>query len=138
MTDSQSSDYACSLLSLPFYQSTDDEFMSIINNVPLSNAQNNLADNNVLSFNVFDVEDCDSVNPLSAMDPDNNFFNTVFDSDLVTSSYYNESTFNTMYDNLNCISPMSFLHLNLRSVTKNINSLENYLPLLDLNFKFLH
>ena len=137
MVDDQSSNFACPLLTLPFSHISEDDFFSIINEMSMSNFQIQ-SDENECVFNVFDLEDNDSENPLSPFDPDNNFFCTLNNFDSLNSKYYNDVEFNLMWDKLNCVpQTMSLLHLNLRSAPKNLSNLENYLSLLSPKFQLI-
>ena len=125
------------LLSLPFYHTDDDEFQTLFNDLPLSCNHTPSNDMSSYVYNVLDFEDNESVNPLSAVDPDYNFYHPMYDMNFSTSDYYCDEDFNAMYENGNVSPCTSFLHLNVRSIPSNLNNLENYLSLLEHKFQII-
>lgn len=92
-----------------------------------------------LQFNVFELNNDQSIFPLSNVDPDIQYFNNAvcFDN-LSKCNYYLEDEFNKttldMNINNNCL---SLIHLNIRSISANLYSFKNYLSLLDFQFKII-
>ena len=85
-------------------------------------------------FVPFELNDSDHVSGLSDVDPDLNFFST-YNQVSAKCNYYLESSFNEdIAKNTRTKDVFSVFHANIRSVSKNLNSLENYLKM--LNHKF--
>ena len=90
--------------------------------------------NQELIFSPFDFND-NSNSPLHDIDPDIQFYNDLYSDSLQPCDYYLEEIFNAKVTkekvgDQNC----SMMHLNIRSVQKNIGTLESYLA--TLNHKF--
>ena len=87
-------------------------------------------------FNVFELNDDHQINPLVDIDPDIQFYNasncidSVFKCDyyLEDSFIKKKSSFN--FDDTN----LSLLHLNIRSIPKNLTGLSEYLSAINFNF----
>ena len=93
--------------------------------------------NQELIFSPFDLNE-DYVNPLNDIDPDQQFYHDMFRESLSSCDYFLENTFNEKISR-EYISDNSFslLHVNIRSVPKNLNSLTNYLETLKHKFSII-
>ena len=91
-------------------------------------------ENQELIFSPFDFND-NFDNPLHDADPDIQFYNNHYSGSLQACDYYLENMFNDKIKKSK-ISNQSFsvLHMNIRSMQKNLGSLENYLETLDHKF----
>ena len=91
-------------------------------------------ENQELIFSPFDFND-NFDTPLHDVDPDIQFYNKHYSGSLQDCDYYLENMFNEKIKKCK-ISNQSFsvLHMNIRSMQKNLGSLENYLEALDHNF----
>ena len=83
-----------------------------------------------LTFNTFNKE---NILLDDSFDPDNNFFDT---HDIPKTTYFTPDTLKTMIKENNDIS-FSVLHLNIRSLNKNFESLKNLLAELNYYFKII-
>ena len=82
----------------------------------------------------FALNDSDHVSGLSDEDPDLNFFST-YNQVSAKCIYYLESSFNKDIAQNTCTEDVvSLCHANIRSVSKNLNSLENYMKMLNHEF----
>ena len=87
-------------------------------------------------FNPFDLNDINDLTPISHIDPDKQYFNTV--TERGNSLYYNEESFNDRCTSLgNPKHNISVIHLNIRSVHKNLNNFECYLRNFSHQFKVI-
>ena len=87
-------------------------------------------------FNPFDLNDINDLTPISHIDPDKHYFNTV--TECCNSLYYNEESFNDRCTSLgNPKHNISVIHLNIRSVHKNLNNFECYLRNFSHQFKVI-
>ena len=86
------------------------------------------------SFLPFELNDNDHVSALSDVDPDFNFFSS-YNQVGAKCNYYLESSFNEDIAENKCVKNVfSVCHANIRSVCKNLNSLESYLNTLNHEF----
>ena len=87
-------------------------------------------------FNPFDLNDINDLTPISHIDPDKQYFNTV--TERCNSLYYNEESFNDRCTSLgNPKHNISVIHLNIRSLHKNLNNFECYLRNFSHQFKVI-
>ena len=119
------------------YNCLDDEdfieaFVESWENQPLVSFET--LENQELIFSSFDFND-NFDNPLHDADPDIQFYNNHYSGSLQACDYYLENMFNDKIKKSK-ISNQSFsvLHMNIRSMQKNLGSLENYLETLDHKF----
>ena len=90
-------------------------------------------------FIPFELNKGHDVHPMFDVDPDLQFFNDMYNNGSYNSSnYYIEDTFNSRCQDLmlssNCF---SMIHLNVRSVTRNLSHFLLYLKLLNLKFSII-
>ena len=91
-------------------------------------------------LNPFELNDSDhDYSPTNGNDPDVNYFNNYNYNIYSHSKYFSDDIFNKQYhdmqlDNNNQI---SLLHLNIRSVQKNLSNLANFMELLDNKFQVI-
>ena len=103
-----------------------------LNNFPFEHLSNH-------EFNPFEWNEDNELVPLYDMDPDLQFFNdnTYVQNDF-TCDYYIEETFNNKCAELS-LNDLNFsiFHLNVRSLPKHFNELQNYLTNLNLKFSVI-
>ena len=74
-------------------------------------------------------------NFLDELDPDTNVTNVLYNNEC---KYYNEDSFNELLrSEPNIIDSLSLLHVNIRSVPKNLSELQNYMECLNTNFSIV-
>ena len=126
---------SCMKQALPFnHFEDDDEFYNAINEP--KNAEGKIFSMIERKFsNISEISNYDETdNPLSSNDPDVNFLNEQSDS-LEQCCYYTESRFHSMCDNFNVNSKnLSLMHVNVRGVQSNYNSLAAYIHSLNHAF----
>ena len=86
------------------------------------------------AFVPFDLNE-DIRTPLVESDPDIQYFLGAISNNLNSCDYYIEDTFNDRFESLSinhCC--LSILHLNIRSIPRNLSSLQTYLNNLDIQF----
>ena len=130
----------CSQSSLPFnHFSDDDHFIEAISSdwrneprIPL-----NLINDIDKIFLPFDLNTNENL-PLHDADPDIQYYQAVCNNTLNSCEYHLEDSFNNMISKLDIKSRcFSLLHMNIRSIPKNISKLENYLHLLNHEFSII-
>ena len=82
-------------------------------------------------FNPFEIDDETVLFPLFNADPDFNFYNNA--AQAATSDYYVEDSFNAEFDGVSGQS-LSVIHLNVRSVPRNLDKFVHYISNLKVNF----
>ena len=139
---STSSDWICCCCSVsifPFNHIEDDiEFTNVLAETWFFNDMYTIEDLNSRLFTPFEIDKAHNDIAIDDFDPDLNFFKDLKVS-ADTSTYYSEDKFNTFIStqNIGASVPLSFLHLNIRSVPKNIDKLESYLHTLDFKFPII-
>ena len=115
---------------LPFCQLDDDEFSLAV--FELINGTVHFTEDRLFSlkFNPLLSEKHRSLALSSDLDPDLNFFYDSNESDYYTEDQFNNQFFKKM-PNTQCL---SFLHLNIRNLSRNIDSLTNMMA--EINAKF--
>ena len=125
----------CQQCVFPFKWLDDDDFMDAI--------RNNSSEYLELFENIEDVLqiiECDEANtrlPIDDLDPDQNFYNDYRPDINCNCKYFNEDSFDTNFTKTNAKNienPVSFWHINIRSVPKNVSSFEYFL----INLKWAH
>ena len=119
----------CTQTNLPFNHFNDDsDFLSAILEGP-----SRLTDVNCPSL-LFDVLTLDNDNPFTRFDPDVSYFNGISDTSVLSSKYYSADEFNNEIKRESSKSGFSMLHINIRSVNKNLCNLIHYMETLDSSF----
>ena len=121
----------------PFNQTEEDEefleFLSELQENDLLIPLNILIDQNK-SFTPFELNE-DLNLPLIDSDPDVQFYNNQCNNSLHSCDYYLEDSFNNKVSDLNLSTGcLSMVHMNIRSIVKNLNEFDLYLN--DLNHEF--
>lgn len=120
------------LESMPFSHLNDEEFFSVIsgtNSIIYDDINDRVKD---LSFNPFDFNDNDIAID-SSVDPDLNFFG-MQSNQLSSCNYFVEDQFNHKIAKSHNKDNFSLFHINIRSLNRNFEDLQNYLGLLNINF----
>ena len=131
----------CSEAIFPFNHLTDDqEYISAVSDsqqVPCHN--NNPILSNSLEFSPFMMNDDNIVPHLSDIDPDLQFFNdTTYLQNVLTCDYHHESSFNSKLHSLGIDdTSFSMMHLNIRSIPKNLCKFQEYLSNLNIQFSVI-
>ena len=76
------------------------------------------------------------ISPLCEIDPDLHFYNSV-DFHLLKCNYYEESSFAQIADMANLSQSLSFCHLNIRSIKKNLSNFVTYMDCLGFRFSII-
>ena len=101
----------------------------------------NVTEMGVLTFNLFDLDNDEhrSTRVLEDADPDTNFFKETLNKTAAKCYITLEEEFNNIYNHYNLSSDrlLSLLHLNVRSIAKNLDHLRNYLKLLTHEFAII-
>ena len=130
----------CTQSSLPFNHFTDDDdFIEALSSdwrtesiIPLDFVNN--LDKMFLPFDLNTNENL----PLHDADPDIQYYQMVCNSTLNSCDYHLEDSFNNMISRLDITNEcLSLLHMNIRSMPKNMNKFENYLELLNHKFSII-
>ena len=90
-------------------------------------------------LNPFELNDSDhDYSPMNGNDPDVNYFNN-YNYNIYSHSKYFSDIFNKQYHDmqLHNNNQISLLHLNIRSVQKNLSNLANFMELLDKKFQVI-
>ena len=132
----------CTEKIFPFNHITDEEEFKKIAFENNASAKKHLVSLEILNkkiFNPFELNGIENVSenlPLSDVDPDLQFFNDPnYNNVHATSDYYTEESFCSKYNQLLVDqNRFSLLHLNIRSIPKNLTQLEKYLLLLKHDF----
>lgn len=131
----------CLESTLPFvHMRDDDDFISSITNLCNKSVPFSLEELERRIFNPFEYNELSHNTPLSSLDPDYQYFNTMSDNAVsYPCEYYTEDNFNTMCTRtkFNGSSGLSLLHLNIRSCQKNFSDFEVYLDSLNVTFPFI-
>ena len=89
-----------------------------------------------MSFNPFELNEDSTFSSLPSLDPDQNYFNENIYH--INSNYYLESDFNKLYQKQYKNSDgISLVHVNIRSLLKNMNNFELYLDGLEIDFNVI-
>ena len=129
----------CSASIFPFNQFDDNnEFINAIADNWFINDIYTLEDLDKRIFTPFEIDESQNEILLDDFDPDTNFFRDLNITPNST-SYFSEDNFNSHITSLlqNVSMPLSFVHLNIRSVPKNIDKLSSYLDSLQIKFSFI-
>ena len=130
----------CTASVFPFNHFDDDDiFQSVIleNLVSKCSITLEILNNQDKLFTPFELND-DDTSPLSDVDPDLQYYNSISNMNHSSCNYHLEDTFNNKKAQLNIESnSFSMIHTNIRSIPKNLNSFENYLDGLDHNFSII-
>ena len=122
---------------LPFNSISDEnEFINAISESWNFSSSVSFDELNSLVFNPFELNSDNSHLPIYDTDPDLQYFNdTTYITDASHCDYYLEHSFNKKCKSLEVDNEcFSLMHLNIRSIPKNLDSLIRYLDGLDLNF----
>lgn len=106
----------------------DDEFISSTCNID----NINLDELKRMIFVPFELNDEKHAIPMYDIDPDVNVFHN-YSNNFMSSQYYTEDMFNTNVKNYSPLS-MSMIHLNIRSIPKNLDNFLNYTSNLHYDF----
>ena len=126
----------CLSSNLPFnHYSDEDEFLNSVH--VKDHFEPNWDSFSQKLFNPFDFNHNDNDIPLNDADPGLNFYNEIFGSFSAICNYYQEDSFNVMSQknvaaNYQC--PLSLGNINIRSMNRNFQSVQQYLAI--LNFEF--
>ena len=125
---------------LPFNNVDDDDvFFTNISELWFDLPKINFAVLNNKLFIPFEINDGRNHLPMYDNDPDFHFFSQAhFVNSLCNSQYHLEDSFNAMIDtNMPDQSLLSLFHMNIRSLPAHIKELEDYLSLLNYNFRII-
>ena len=115
----------------------DDSFRKEIQNLSTANFLNSEITDQFL-INPEELNTTDQDDLLSDLDPDSNYLNEEYNSENTLCKYYEINDFNKLTSNLdNSKSHFSLMHLNIRSVPKNLDKLDNILHLFNHNFSII-
>ena len=126
----------CAETEFPFnHFSEDEDFIKVLSENWSSVSSIHLNHLNSLEFNPFDTNDGENL-PLQNIDPDLQFYNdSTYLENVSNCQYYNEESFikkcTEVSADSNCF---SLIHLNIRSIPKNLSQFEDYLHILNLSF----
>lgn len=130
----------CTAYEFPFNQlDNNDEFMHVLSNNWESIKYFPFGEISELCLNPFELNDDPSNSPGFDIDPDLQYFNdTTCLHNVSHCDYYLANTFNKKCDQL-CISEscMSLIHINIRSIHKNIDAISDYLETLNVKFTII-
>ena len=124
----------CSSSIFPFNHIQDDiEFLSIISE-NIKNESCLLAQLENISFNLLDLNDDDNISDLVPYtDPDDNYFKEII-YQCCRSNYYDGISFRKKCETIRANNYFSMVHLNIRSMAKNLGNFELYLKSLEFEF----
>ena len=130
---------SCNESIFPLNHITDEwEYLSTIQELSINSRPLTLSN---LVFNPFDLNDDDAYNlgSLHDADPDLQFYNDATSIESTSHcDYYLENTFISKLQDMNLVYDcFSLFHLNIRSVPKNLGSLEHYLKMLKFKFSII-
>ena len=118
----------CTSCMFPFNHYEDDqEFVRAVNHIDTLSSLNN----SDLVFHPFEMND--RISPLSEIDPDLHFYNSI-DFHLSRCNYYNEDNFLKLIGKLEKTWSFSLCHVNIRSVKRNLSDFSLYIRCLNYNF----
>ena len=123
--------------SLPFVHIYDDEeYLDTIRNGIRGLWDNEIKELNNRNFleDQIDVGEIDLNDPLIENDPDIHFYETHL-SLSKPSNYYDQDSFNNKF--LSTSFSSAFLHLNIRSIPRNLNKLKAYLSMMKIEFSII-
>ena len=127
----------CSSSIFPFNHIEDDiEFLSIISE-NIKNESCLLRQLENISFNLLDLNDDDNISDLVPYtDPDDNYFKEII-YQCCRSNYYDEISFRKKCETIRANNYFSMVHLNIRSMAKNLGNFELYLKSLEFEFDII-
>ena len=118
----------CTSCMFPFNHFEDDqEFVRAVNHIDTLSSLNN----SDIVFHPFEMND--RISPLSEIDPDLHFYNSI-DFHLSGCNYYNEDNFLKLMGELEKTWSFSLCHVNIRSVKRNLSDFSLYIRCLNYNF----
>jgi hypothetical protein len=122
----------CTSSTLPFV--CIEEESEYLNTLSAENTNINILEN--LVFNPFDINDDPNLRPWCDIDPDLQFFNDMtYINSNIKCNYFTETGLNAkIQENMTELEYFSVLHLNIRSVPKNLSSFDYLLCELEMRF----
>ena len=129
----------CLSTALPFnHIEENSEFLNAVYSVALEHYCVPVNRFSNLVFNPFETNDDDCALPFGDIDPDIMYFNEISYKINMNSNYYLENSFND-YLKKNDINEesLSMLHLNIRSIPKNLSTFVSYISNINLHFTVL-
>ena len=127
----------CTSSMFPFNHYDDDyKFINILSEMWPTTFTVSIEELHEKSFIPFELN-LDECQPLYDTDPDLNYYTTICNN-AINSEYYLEDSFNKFCERLSFDdNAFSLIHLNIRSIPKNMHEFELYLASLDINFTVL-
>ena len=129
--------HCCCAEIFPFNRSDDDNEYRYNVNSFFNDLNHDPQHNNPLLFNPFDMNDESLFLPLHDVDPDFNFYNEMAEfNSRHECKYYLEKSFNRNLGD-QADNAFSILHLNIRSIPKNLGNFTSFISNLNLKFAFI-